>query len=362
MKTVWPVLGAWLLLAAVTVGYTALCCAVLRLVGVVWLPWWLGLAPLVVVLAMGVIGWTAGEGSAIPVEATIADAADEPRLHAVVDRACALSGQDKPTLWILETDIPNALVRVPNDLPPQLYVSRGLLERLDNPQLEAVAAHELAHIAHRDTRVMGIAQAVALAFPGLGAILLGFFSIGVFYLEVPACALARLCGRPWSAVAEEREEKEDTPAPRRRVPRVLVPPLLVLAGLLRGAVWTIVITTMMTLGLGVIWMMVPGYAAAGRLARRRELAADRAAAEVTGAPSVLAAALGAIEGGMHRAPAEDLRLMADALPQAIVAFEVPASPDADSHDRWMAWANRTHPPMGKRMVQLQQMSRSMARP
>nr|MDA8341746.1 M48 family metalloprotease [Actinomycetota bacterium] len=80
-----------------------------------------------------------------------------PELHGVVDRLCALADMKKPRVAIADTDVPNAFAtgRSPNSAV--VCATTGLLRRLDEPELEAVLAHELSHVAHRDVAVMTIA-------------------------------------------------------------------------------------------------------------------------------------------------------------------------------------------------------------
>jgi len=80
--------------------------------------------------------------------------ADEPELHGALDRLCGLGGIAKPRLLIADTDLPNALA-----IGDELCVTRGLLTRLAPAELEAVLAHELGHLAHRDGIVLEYAAA-----------------------------------------------------------------------------------------------------------------------------------------------------------------------------------------------------------
>jgi heat shock protein HtpX len=83
--------------------------------------------------------------------------ADQPELHGTLDRLCALGGIAKPRVLIAETHLPNAFA-IGNDL----CVTRELLTRLAPAELEAVLAHELGHLAHRDGTVLEYAAAPGL--------------------------------------------------------------------------------------------------------------------------------------------------------------------------------------------------------
>ena len=64
----------------------------------------------------------------------------------------------KPRVAIADTDVPNAFAtgRSPNNAV--VCATTGLMRRLDESELEAVLAHELSHVAHRDVAVMTIAS------------------------------------------------------------------------------------------------------------------------------------------------------------------------------------------------------------
>ena len=81
-----------------------------------------------------------------------------PQLHGVIDRLCALADMKKPRVAIADTDVPNAFAtgRSPNSAV--VCATTGLMRRLDESELEAVLAHELSHVAHRDVAVMTIAS------------------------------------------------------------------------------------------------------------------------------------------------------------------------------------------------------------
>ncbi len=79
-----------------------------------------------------------------------------PELHAAVERLCALGDVPKPDLVLDEERQPNSWVVAPVGKRPQLHVTRGLLELLGPEEIEAVVAHELAHVINRDAMVMTV--------------------------------------------------------------------------------------------------------------------------------------------------------------------------------------------------------------
>jgi heat shock protein HtpX len=80
--------------------------------------------------------------------------ADAPRLYAVLEPLCISRGLAVPKLYIMDTDAMNAFASGIDQRTYSITVTRGLLERLDDRELEAVLAHELTHIINRDVRLM----------------------------------------------------------------------------------------------------------------------------------------------------------------------------------------------------------------
>ena len=94
------------------------------------------------------------------------DAAQQPELHAIVDRLCVLADLPKPAIVVEPEEQPNSWLVGVSRGRARLHVTRGLLELLTPSELEAVVGHELAHVVNRDAAVMTAAG-------GPGAVLLG---------------------------------------------------------------------------------------------------------------------------------------------------------------------------------------------
>ncbi|HWI02442.1 MAG TPA: zinc metalloprotease HtpX [Acidimicrobiales bacterium] len=88
-------------------------------------------------------------------------ATDHP-VGAIVARRCRDAGIPLVTLGIVDDGNPNAFTfgRTPGDA--RIWISRGLLERLDHRELDAVVAHEVGHIKHWDFAVMTLAAVVPM--------------------------------------------------------------------------------------------------------------------------------------------------------------------------------------------------------
>jgi heat shock protein HtpX len=92
-------------------------------------------------------------------------AGEAPELHAIVERLCVVADMPKPAIVIEDEAMPNSWIVSLGREHARLHVTRGLLERLEPAELEAVVAHELSHVAHRDATVMTVVG-------GPGAVLL----------------------------------------------------------------------------------------------------------------------------------------------------------------------------------------------
>ncbi len=221
----------------------------------------LGLALVVALSAYGLMGWSGMLAAFLTVAlgATIASFLP-PRLVLYAYGARALSPRElrdlqaatralaeragllaTPRIWYLPNLAPQALtVGIPSDAA--IMVSRGLLALLTPREQAAVMAHEIAHICNNDLRIMALADAfsrVAGIFANAGILLL--------LLNIPLTAL------------------EHDPVSWMTIVLLIVSPTI--ASLLQLA-----------------------------LSRTREFQADATAAELTGDPEALVAALWKLEG------------------------------------------------------------------
>jgi heat shock protein HtpX len=86
--------------------------------------------------------------------------ADDPELYNLLENLCISRGLATPKLRILETEAPNAFASGIRPDQQTITVTRGLLDALDERELEAVLAHELTHIRNGDVRTMVIAVVI----------------------------------------------------------------------------------------------------------------------------------------------------------------------------------------------------------
>lgn len=209
--------------------------------------WWLG-----IVIGLGLFWaqWYFSDTMAMrAMRAREVTPEEAPRLHAIVDRLCAQANMPKPRVAIADTPMPNAFATGRSQKRAVVCATTGIMQRLDERELEGVLAHELSHVAHRDVTVMTIASVVG--------ILAGFLTrMGL-----------------WGGMGRNRDGG----------PALLV---IMLVSIVVYAV-SFLLTRL--------------------LSRYRELAADRAGAFLTGQPSHLANALTKITGQMSQIPTRDLR-------------------------------------------------------
>jgi heat shock protein HtpX len=79
---------------------------------------------------------------------------EEPDLHNVVENLSIGSGLPMPHVWVVEDDAPNAFATGRNPKNAHVAATRGIINKLNHRELEAVMAHEMSHVGNYDTRMM----------------------------------------------------------------------------------------------------------------------------------------------------------------------------------------------------------------
>jgi len=181
--------------------------------------------------------------------AKIVSESEEPELHQMISRLCAMADLPKPRIAVVNTPMPNAFATGRNPGNAVVAVTTGIRSQLTPAELEAVLAHELTHVKNRDVMVMTIASFLSTV---------AFFIVRYSFF--------------FGGGGSDRD---------------------------RGGVAAAFLASV------VVWIASSLLIRA--LSRYREFAADRGSAVITGQPSNLASALMKISGVMPRIPKEDLR-------------------------------------------------------
>jgi heat shock protein HtpX len=121
---------------------------------------------------------------------------EAPGLHSAVERLAALAGVAKPRLYLIEDGLPRALAAGRGPRGSALAVSAGLLSAATPAELEAVLAHELAHVRHRDVVVQTSVVVLAATLLELSRIGGWFQRVLLWFLGPIAAAFVHLMLSP----------------------------------------------------------------------------------------------------------------------------------------------------------------------
>jgi heat shock protein HtpX len=238
-------------------------------------------------------------------EVSPTDDPDAARLHAIVDRLCALADMPKPRVAIAETDMPNAFATGRNADHAVVCATRGILRKLpDNEELEGVLAHEMSHVAHKDVQVMTIAS----------------------FLAIIAALLVRIAFYGELFGGGGRRDNNNNALP-----------IMLILMVVSAVVYAI------------------SFLLIRLLSRYRELSADRSGALLTGQPSKLASALVKVTGDIGRIPTRDLRTA-----QPLNAFFfAPAMSLHGTGGGGLSNLFSTHPSLERRLAELDKLQKQL---
>lgn len=218
---------------------------------------------------------------------------ENKRIYNLVENLCIAEGMKMPRINVIEDDSLNAFASGINESSFTVSLSRGLIEKLNDDELEGVIAHELTHIKNRDVRVL----IISIIFVGIFA-----------FLAEMAFRSLRFAGRG----------KKDS----------------------KGSGGIILVAIVVT-ALAYFISMLLRFG----ISRKREYMADAGAAEMTKKPYALAEALKKISA--------DPRI--EAVKSRDVAQLFINNPTPSAH-KTASWDNMfaTHPPIEKRIALLEQ--------
>jgi len=92
-----------------------------------------------------------------------------PRLYQVVERLTQKIGIPMPKIYVIPNDSPNAFATGRNPSHASVAVTQGILNLLNDEELEGVLAHELGHVNNRDILISSVAATVAGAITMLAS-------------------------------------------------------------------------------------------------------------------------------------------------------------------------------------------------
>jgi heat shock protein HtpX len=84
-----------------------------------------------------------------------------PRVYEIVERITQRQGLPMPKIYVIPTESPNAFATGRNPSHASVAVTQGILQLLDDEELEGVLAHELGHVRNRDILISSIAATLA---------------------------------------------------------------------------------------------------------------------------------------------------------------------------------------------------------
>ncbi len=106
----------------------------------------------------------------------------EPRLWNILENLCISRGLTVPKLKLMDSEALNAFASGLNQKQYSITVTRGLLERLEDPEVEAVLGHELTHIRNGDVRLLVIAVVIAGVIAFFAELIVRmFFQSGLYW-------------------------------------------------------------------------------------------------------------------------------------------------------------------------------------
>lgn len=252
----------------------------------------------VIAVAMALVGYFSGDQIILSLSGARRIAKqDNPYVYRLVENLCITAGLPVPAIYVIDDPAPNAFATGRDPKHASIAVTTGIVEMLENEELEGVIAHELSHIGNYDMRLMMLVSVLV----GVIVILTDIFLRSMF----------------WRGGRDSRDDRSG------------VGQILALVGF-------------------VLILLSPLFAQLIQLAvsRRREFLADASGALLTRYPDGLASALQKI--GAYSQP---MRRASNATAHLYIV-----NPFGNKALRGITKMFATHPPIAERVAVLKKMS------
>ena len=212
-----------------------------------------------------------------------------PRVYNMLENLAVSRGMRTPALRVIQTDAMNAFATGLHEGQYSVTVTTGLMEALDDRELQAVLAHEMTHVINRDVRLMVIASVFA----------------GIITL-IAQLIYRTIMWSSWSGGGDRRRGRG-------------------------GGAGLFIVIALVVAGLGYVLALVIKMA----ISRRREYVADAGSVDLTKDPDAMISALQKISGHSHVNAPQSVRAMF-----------------LDDHEEGVMGLFSTHPPIDKRIEAL----------
>jgi heat shock protein HtpX len=221
-----------------------------------------------------------------------------PQVYAMIRSLAQRENMPMPDVYFVESPQPNAFATGRNPNHAAVAVTRGIMELMRPQELEAVLAHELAHVKNRDILISSIAATIAVALTFITRMAM------------------------WRAFLGGGRRSDNNP----------VAAIIGLASIILAPLAAVVIRS--------------------AISRSREYEADRTGAQISGAPLALASALRKLEAGTTRIPMD----VNPSVAPLFIADPLKASLGRQGGGGGFARLFSTHPPIADRVERLEGMA------
>jgi heat shock protein HtpX len=218
-----------------------------------------------------------------------------PQVYRIVRTLAQRENMPMPKVYLIPSPQPNAFATGRNPNNAVVAVTTGILEMMDDSELEGVLAHEMSHVRNRDILIASIAATVAAALS--------------FLMRMAM----------WGGLGGDRRRNDPITGVLFLVSIILAP-------------------------LAAMFIQMA-------ISRSREYEADRSGAEMTGSPLALARALGKLEAGTSRIPMQ----VNPSTAQLFIADPLKAF-GRDRRGGGITRMFSTHPPIPERIARLEEMA------